>query len=171
MVITRNLSARAEAPLTLLPSTQDRKKKAKASTDTAGPAWFNMPHAQMTPELEKDIQLLRMRSALDPKRHYRKNEKILAGKYLQVGTIINNPTGFYNDRLSKRQRAATVIDTLMRDYEHQRYLKNKFDKLQENYQSGSKAAYTKRFARKPWLLSSSVNHKNNNKNTRPTVQK
>lgn len=119
--------------LTLLPTRSERaqNRKKKSNPDTAGPAWFNMPVAVRTPELESDIRLLTMRSALDPKQHYRRGEKILQGKYFQVGTVIADPTRHHSERLTRRQRGQSILDTLMRDTERQQYFKKKFANLQE----------------------------------------
>lgn len=119
--------------ITLLPTRQDRaeRKRKAASQDNAGPAWFNMPAADRTPEMEKDLRLLSMRTALDPKQHYRRGERPGRGKYFQVGTVVADSTGFYADRLTKRQRGGTMLDTLMRDTERQQYFKKKYDVLQE----------------------------------------
>ncbi|EEQ32454.1 rRNA-processing protein FCF2 [Microsporum canis CBS 113480] len=38
----------------------------------SGPKWFNLPKTVVTPELKRDLQILRMRSVLDPHRHYKK---------------------------------------------------------------------------------------------------
>jgi hypothetical protein len=43
-----------------------------------------MPKAKMTEELERDWQIIRMRNALDPKRHYRKEKRTTPPKYCQV---------------------------------------------------------------------------------------
>lgn len=119
--------------MTLLPTKAERvqAKKKRASQDTAGPAWYNMPAAIRTPELEKDIKLLTMRSALDPKQHYRRGEKILQGKYFQVGTVMADPTGHYSERLTRRQKGQSIVDTLMKDTERQQYFRKKFSSLQE----------------------------------------
>lgn len=42
-------------------------KKASSGSD-----WYNLPQTVLTPELKRDLQLLRMRSVLDPKRKSRR---------------------------------------------------------------------------------------------------
>lgn len=139
-------------PLELLPTRgvkREQRQKSKTQ-DTAGPAWFDMPAPERTPELEKDLQLLAMRAALDPKQHYRKGEQLGKGKYFQLGTVISDSTGRYTDRLTRRQRGNTMLDTLMRDTERQQYLKRKYEGLQE---AAIKAGRQSRPA-KPWAASS-----------------
>lgn len=134
--------------LELLPTKQEKldRKHRKKEQDTAGPAWFNLPAPERTPELEKDLRVLAMRSVLDPKQHYRKGERLGQGKYFQVGTVVSDITGYYSDRLTKRQKGATILDTLMRDTERQHYFKKKYDALQ---QASVRAGRTPR-PQKPW---------------------
>ncbi|CAP80093.1 Pc12g04660 [Penicillium rubens Wisconsin 54-1255] len=59
-------------------------KKVNTDKPTAGPEWFNLPKTEMTTELKRDLQLIRMRSVLDPKRHYKKeNGKAKPPEYSQ----------------------------------------------------------------------------------------
>ena len=37
---------------------------------TSGSEWYNLPRTILTPELKRDLQLLKMRSVLDPKRTF-----------------------------------------------------------------------------------------------------
>ncbi|PJF16509.1 hypothetical protein PSACC_03696 [Paramicrosporidium saccamoebae] len=153
MGITRDLSKVAEQPLKLLPTRQERinHKKQRNTQDSTGPAWFNMAAADITPELEKDVKLLQMRAALDPKQHYKKGERILQGKYFQVGTVVNDATSHYSHRLTKRQQGGTVLDTLMRDTKRQQYFKKKYNALQEASVKAGKAPYLKRKQKQqPW---------------------
>lgn len=54
---------------------------------SAGRNWFDMPAPEMTQELQRDLNILRMRHVLDPKRHYKKNSSKKLPKYFQV---VNN---------------------------------------------------------------------------------
>lgn len=46
--------------------------------------WFNLPATQLTPEIEQDMKLIKMRNILDRKRHYKKNDSCALPKYFQV---------------------------------------------------------------------------------------
>ena len=52
--------------------------------ESAGPKWFNLPATKITPEIERDMKLLKMRNVLDSKRHYKKNDSSSLPKYFQV---------------------------------------------------------------------------------------
>ncbi|KAI3459161.1 hypothetical protein Pfo_015824 [Paulownia fortunei] len=106
------------------------KKQVK---DTAGKNWFDMPAQTITPELKKDLQLLKLRSAIDPKRHYKKGDsrsKTLP-KYFQVGTVIESASEFFTGRLTKKERKATLADELLSDGTLREYRKRKVREIEE----------------------------------------
>lgn len=57
---------------------------------TKGSNWFNMPATEMTDELKSDLEVIRMRSVLDPKRFYKKNDLKVLPKYFQVSMLTVN---------------------------------------------------------------------------------
>lgn len=105
------------------------KKQVK---DTAGTSWFDMPAATITPELKKDLQLLKLRSAMDPKRHYKKSDakSKLLPKYFQVGTVVESSTDFFSSRLTKKERKATLADELLSDPNLGQYRKRKVQEIE-----------------------------------------
>ncbi|XP_057475598.1 uncharacterized protein LOC130763651 [Actinidia eriantha] len=67
--------------------------------------WFDMPAPTVTPQWKKDIQLLKLRSVIDPKRHYKKgysNSKTLH-KYFQASTVIESTSDFFTVDLLRRR--------------------------------------------------------------------
>ncbi|XP_059632037.1 rRNA-processing protein fcf2 [Cornus florida] len=111
------------------------KKQVK---DTTGKNWFDMPAPTVTPELRKDLQLLKLRSAMDPKRHYKKSDtksKTLP-KYFQVGTVIESASEFFTGRLTKKERKATLADELLSDPFLGDYRKRKVQEIEERNRPG-----------------------------------
>ncbi|PIA34595.1 hypothetical protein AQUCO_03700112v1 [Aquilegia coerulea] len=105
----------------------------KQRKDTAGGNWFDMPAPTITPELKKDLQIIKLRSVLDPKRHYKKSDsksKTLP-KYFQVGTIIESPSEFFTGRLTKKERKTTFADELLSDPYLGQYRKRKIREIEE----------------------------------------
>ncbi|KAK9266788.1 hypothetical protein L1049_012519 [Liquidambar formosana] len=105
----------------------------KQVKDTAGRNWFDMPAPTITPELKKDLQLLKLRSAIDPKRHYKKGDsksKTLP-KYFQVGTVVESVSDFFTGRLTKKERKATLADELLSDRSLGDYRKRKVREIEE----------------------------------------
>lgn len=106
--------------------------------DTTGKFWFDMPAPTMTPELKKDLQLLKLRSVIDPKRHYKKGDtksKSLP-KYFQVGTVVESASDFFTGRLTKKERKATLADELLSDQKLNTYRKRKVREIEEENRPG-----------------------------------
>ena len=51
---------------------------------TAGDEWFNLPATPITSELRNDLKVLRIRSAIDPQRHYKKADCTSSFRYKTV---------------------------------------------------------------------------------------
>nr|KYP68881.1 rRNA-processing protein fcf2 [Cajanus cajan] len=79
----------------------------KQVKDTAGEKWFNMPAQTITPELQKDLQLLK------------------------VGTVVDSPLDFFSGRLTKKERKATLADELLSDQNLASYRKRKVREIEE----------------------------------------
>lgn len=56
----------------------------KEREKTKGKKWYGLPATEVTNEIKNDLEVLRMRSALDPKRFYKKNDLKVLPKYFQV---------------------------------------------------------------------------------------
>ncbi|EMD40069.1 hypothetical protein CERSUDRAFT_132859 [Gelatoporia subvermispora B] len=116
---------------------KDRKaQKAK----TAGREWYDLPAPAEAdlPRLYREVESLRLRNQLDPKRFYRKEAgegKGIKGlpKHFAIGTILptNTPFGAASaDNLIRAQRKRTLVDELVDDAEAKSYAKKKFKELQ-----------------------------------------
>ncbi|KAM6544781.1 hypothetical protein CsatB_025517 [Cannabis sativa] len=107
----------------------------KQIKDTAGHNWFDMPAPTITPELQKDLQLLKLRNVMDPKRHYKKGES-KSNKYFQVGTIIESPLDFFDGRFTKKERKTSLAAELLSDRTLGAYRKRKVREIEEKNQPG-----------------------------------
>lgn len=103
---------------------QNRKEREK----TKGPGWFNMTAPEMTEEVRQDLEILQMRSVLDPKRHYKSDMKVLP-KYFQMGHVVDNHAEFYSSRIPKKDRKRTLADEIIHDEETLRYQKKKYNEI------------------------------------------
>ncbi|KAK9236859.1 Fcf2 pre-rRNA processing-domain-containing protein [Lipomyces kononenkoae] len=118
------------------------KREHKEEKDaTAGEKWFGLPKTELTPTIKRDMQLLKLRNVLDPKRHYkRENDKDIP-KYFQTGTIVEGPTEFFSSRLTKKERKQTLADEILADEKTKAYFKRKYDEIQTVKTSGGKNFY------------------------------
>jgi hypothetical protein len=103
--------------------------------------WYNLPKTDLTPELKRDLQLLNMRSVLDPKRMYKKQGKFKVPEYSQVGVIVEGPTEFYSARLQKSERKKTFVEDALAGEAQNGRFKKKYNDVQMSKTSGKKAFY------------------------------
>ncbi|KAL9091907.1 MAG: hypothetical protein Q9165_004659 [Trypethelium subeluteriae] len=126
--------------------------KKRAITDkkaTAGSDWFNLPKTDLTPELKRDLQLLKMRNVLDPHRHYKNDDsKSLVPEYAQVGTIVQGPTEFFSARLPNKERKRTFVEEVLAREEENGRFKSKYGEVQVAKRNGKKGHYKALQARK-----------------------
>lgn len=112
----------------------------KEKKATAGKDWFNLPKTDLTPALKRDLQILKMRGAIDPKRHYKKDSgKMAAPEYSQVGTIIEGSTEFYSSRITTKERKKTIVEEVLAGEAETGRLKRKYNDFQATKANGRKA--------------------------------
>lgn len=107
-----------------------KKINRQKAAETAGDKWFNVPATEMTQEIKNDIKILQMRDALDPKRHYKRNNDLAKRppKYFHVGKFVAPAADYYNS-LPRKQRKQTIVDELLADADWQRRQKTQFARI------------------------------------------
>ncbi|KAH0448150.1 hypothetical protein IEQ34_021950 [Dendrobium chrysotoxum] len=109
----------------------------KSMKDTTGKSWFDMPAPIITPELKTDLEILKLRNFIDPKRHFKKGDKSRGPpKYFQVGTVVEPASEFFSGRLTKKERKSTLADELLSDRTFQTYRKRKVKEVNESRRPG-----------------------------------
>ncbi|KAI3429689.1 hypothetical protein D9Q98_005774 [Chlorella vulgaris] len=114
------------------------KAARKAAPDTAGRGWFDLPATEITEEVKRDLRLLRLRGALDPKAFYKKLDSTKFPKYFQMGTVVEGAADFYSGRLTNKQRKRTLTEEIMADPQLEAARKKRYTKLQDERQALSR---------------------------------
>nr|CAG4635148.1 EOG090X0GO7 [Alona affinis] len=135
------------------PYTENKKrlkaKRKEEASKTKGDKWFNLPAPEMTEEKQRDLEVIQMRSILNPKQFYKKNDLKVLPKYFQVGTVVDSPADFYHGRVAKKDRKKTLVDELMADANFQRYNKRKYaDIIQAKPKSSGPPRNSRRLKKK-----------------------
>lgn len=158
---TSGIVTPAPPPNPMLTGKMLTKKQRKAMRiQTAGPSWFDLPAPAEAdlPRLHREVEALRLRNQLDPKRFYRKDDgdgKGIKGlpKHFAIGTIVTTNTPFgtaSTDNLPRAHRKRTLVDELVDDAEARRYAKRKFEDLQAvRGARGKNTLHQKKALRKP----------------------
>lgn len=83
-----------------------------------------------------------MRSVLDSKRHYKKeNGKAKIPEFSQVGTIIQGPTEFFSGRIAKKDRKKNFVEEVLALERENKRFESKYRDIQASKTSGKKAFY------------------------------
>ncbi|KAK4199056.1 Fcf2 pre-rRNA processing-domain-containing protein [Triangularia verruculosa] len=137
----QKVGGKAEKLSVRVPSLPQKKKEEK---DNAGNDWFNIGRTELTPELKRDLQALRMRDVIaNGKQYFKKdNRKDFVPKYSQVGTIIAGATDGANQRLTRKERKRTIVEEVLSGSNTAKF-KSKFHEIQEKKMSGKKSFYKK----------------------------
>lgn len=124
-------SARA-APLDPKTAAKAARDAAKNRPDTAGAKWYDLPATAITDDVKRELRLLRLRGAYDPKRFYRSYDGGKFPRYFAVATVEDDPLEPSSARLSRRERKrATITEQLLADSHLSDARKRRFDRLQE----------------------------------------
>lgn len=103
-----------------------------------------MPATEVTEELRQDMEIIQMRSVLNPTHFYKKNDLKTLPKYFQVGTVLPSPLDKHRDRGERVSKKKSLVDELLEDAEFQRFNKRKYQEVMaEKHTSGYKKAYKK----------------------------
>lgn len=121
------------------------KKRRTGGLKTAGKGWYDMKTPVMTEELKEDLNVIKMRNYLDPKRHMRTNDwaKRLP-KHFQVGTIIEDKSEWYSSRLTKKERTDRMVDAVLAEPKTKAYVKRTFASINEKAQAGRRSTLPRR---------------------------
>lgn len=84
---------------------------------------------KMDEKLKQDVELIRMRNYLDPKRFYKNPDKV--GAVLGVGTVVEGSAEYKSARLSRKERKQSIMEEVLADKQLKSYNKRTFLSIQE----------------------------------------
>lgn len=98
------------------PTQSERREAAKA---TAGRNWFDMPRIEADTKTAADLQALRSRQWLNPKRFYKTKgeDRSLASRleYFHAGTVVAGKLDHRTSTMTRRQRPSSLLEELTSD--------------------------------------------------------
>ena len=151
-----------------------KKLKKLEREKTKGDDWYGMPATEVTEEVKRDLEVLKMRDALDPKRFYKKNatkelpkyfqvknrfrSRLLIGRggvdlherhfLFQIGKYVDSPAEYYTDRTGSKSKNKNLVDELLADAEFKRYNKRKYNEIVEEKSKHMQHKDRKKFVKK-----------------------
>ena len=79
----------------------------------------------------KDLEIVKMRNYLNPKRFYKANDSKTLPTRFQFGTIISGQFERNSETLTRAERKNTIAESLMHDRKTRKYTKRVFDQVQD----------------------------------------
>ncbi|XP_016925084.4 deoxynucleotidyltransferase terminal-interacting protein 2 [Drosophila suzukii] len=113
----------------------NRAERAKSK----GKGWFDLPATEVTEEMRNELKIIQMRSVLNPKQFYKKNDLKYVPKFFQIGTVQPSALDHYNEKKSKKKQS--LVNELLEDESFQMFNKRKYNEV---IQRTEKYAHKKR---------------------------
>ena len=110
----------------------------------AAPGFFDFRSTELTEEVRHDIEVIRMRNFINPKKHYKGQDHKWAPKEFQVGTVIVPAHEYYSAGMGRKELKRGALEGFKRDTKTGSYVKKKFLEVQEKKNSGGKKTYKKK---------------------------
>ncbi|KAM7199106.1 hypothetical protein V8F20_005924 [Naviculisporaceae sp. PSN 640] len=106
MEASKELSVRIPKPA--------QAQKASDKKDTLAD-WYNLPKTELTPELKRDLQILKMRDVVAMGKQYfkRDSRKNFVPEYSAVGRILPGATDGFNNRLTRKEQKRTIVEEVL----------------------------------------------------------
>jgi hypothetical protein len=143
--------AHLRAPLSAAAGGAGARRARGSAAATAGAAWFDLPAPELTSELRRELTILRNRTFLDPKRHYksaREDRSRALPKYFAVGTVVEGAAERLSrsSRLTHAERQPTLVDGLLADEGFNAYAGRTMDAVRTRAEAGGIKQYRERKA-------------------------
>ena len=131
---------------------------ASSTTQKKKPAndkWWELPEQEITPEVRRELEIIKMRNYLNPKRFYKANDSKRLPSRFQFGTIISGAFESTKQDLTRAERRETIAGELMADRRTRKYTRRVFNAVQDERRppqkkrrkGGRKGRYNKRGGR------------------------
>merc|ERR1719324_772252 len=105
-----------------------RQKELKARKEEKLDKWFGMPKRKLTPEMEKELQVLKLRGSFDPKRFYKANDSKALPTHFVMATEVGGglaAAGLAPNPEVKWNSGRSFLDQVLRDSKAQEWTSKK----------------------------------------------
>ncbi|KAH8354580.1 deoxynucleotidyltransferase terminal-interacting protein 2 [Drosophila kikkawai] len=91
-----------------------------------GSGWFNLPATEIDEEINNELKIIQMRSVLNPKQFYKKNDLKVIPKYFQIGVVEHSALDYYKEK-NTRNTKKSLVDELLQDEDFQKFNKRRYN--------------------------------------------
>ena len=124
---------------------------AKAKGKPTNDKWWELPEQEITPEVRRELEIIKMRNYLNPKRFYKANDSKKLPSRFQFGTIVSGAFEGSGATLTRAERRETIAGEVMADRHVRKYARRVFNSVQDERRpptkkrrKGGKGQYNKR---------------------------
>ncbi|KAH8328727.1 hypothetical protein KR074_004541 [Drosophila pseudoananassae] len=114
--------------------TMTRRKKLafnrEIRTKSKGSGWFYLPATEVTEEMRNELKIIQMRSVLNPKQFYKKNDLKNLPKYFQIGTVQPSVIDHHKEKKTRKSHK-TLVDELLENEAFQNFNRRKYKEVNE----------------------------------------
>lgn len=104
--------------------------------------WFELRAPELTDSVKRELAVLRNRSYLDPKRHYKTvREDRTVPTSFAIGTIVESGGADPSRRLTRSERRPNLVDSLLGDEGFRAYATRTMEAVRARTEGGGKAAF------------------------------
>jgi hypothetical protein len=104
--------------------------------------WFELRAPELTDGVKRELAVLRNRSYLDPKRHYKTvREDRTVPTSFAIGTIVESGGADPSRRLTRSERRPNLVDSLLGDETFRAYATRTMETVRARTEGGGKAAF------------------------------
>jgi len=107
-----------------------RNSEAKIAREEKLDKWFGLPKRRLTPEMEKELQVLKLRGMYDPKRFYKGNDSKALPTHFVMATEVGGgrcAAGLEATPDTHWNSGRSFLDTVLRDQKAQEFTWKKHD--------------------------------------------
>lgn len=149
-----------------LDDSKEKRKELRRKKAERLDKWFGLPKQQMTPELEKELQALKLRAYFDPKRFYKSNDSKALPTHFAIGTMVGGGLASAGEHARPETKAGSgrsFLSELLRDDKAQDWTRTRLSAVQAKGQAAGKNNLKAKKKGPSWKASKGTNFKKRKK--------
>merc|ERR1711865_814828 len=123
-----------------------RDKEAKIQKEEKLDKWFGMAKRKLTPEMEQQLKVLKLRGSYDPKRFYKANDSKTLPTHFTFATEIAGglaATGLTANKEVHWNSGRSFLDSVLRDQKANEFMSKKHGEVGSRGQAGYNSGHGK----------------------------
>ncbi|XP_017073667.1 uncharacterized protein LOC108109613 [Drosophila eugracilis] len=135
LAMTSNVDQRIAHPTVEKIHNKLKRSKAKSSK-TKGGDWAYFPASEVTEGMRNELKIIQMRSVLNPKQFYKKNDRKCLPTFFQIGTVQHS--ALEHDEEKKARKNMSLVNELLEDKSFQIFNKRIFNDVTQHTDKSKK---------------------------------